>query len=234
MQRDFSVGYWRSADPYTTCWADHPLTPAALGDAVHTQTTAIQLVLDTALTRSAKDLALLLEDSLRMHLIEALLDEHCTVRVGAHATDTDRILSRASPNAAVWETVSRATRSGRFLDIYVEHPKTVIELKVFGEVGPKDYPDKPGCVLDLEKLLLGTADAAIIVASEACYKQLQRSTGRYPFTTVYPRPLDIGTVFSDHTGLSWQETALVARAAKTTVHLNDKTADRFVVCMRKR
>lgn len=194
---------------------------------MHTQDDVIQKVLEIALARCAShDLALLLEDAMRMHMLEALLDAGCKVRVGAHAKGTDRVLSRSIGQPTAWSTIKRSTRRGwtpatgrernKMPDIYVEQPCAVIELKVFGEVGPKDYPDKPGCRSDLDKLVAGTVDAAIVAASASCYAQLQSSGSTYSFTKTYPAPAGIPLAsFKTLTNLSWNSVPLVARAAKT-------------------
>jgi hypothetical protein len=168
-----------------------------------------------------------------MHLIEELLEAGCTVRVGAHATNTDRLIVRAN-GATTWRDTSREMRPGRFPDICLEVPRLNVELKVFGEVGAKDYPDKPGCVTDLRKISDGSADAAIVIASAACYDALQQSTGKYNFPRTYPLRSRIGGQFHDFDDLWWEEHRLIARAAKTRIALAGNAAmERVVVCLRK-
>lgn len=192
----------------------------------------IESLLTAALSYCAQvDLALLLEDAFRMHLVSTLLDAGHQVRVGAHQNGVDRILQRSSGQAVAWRDVKRSTRMGRFGDITIEDVGATIEFKVFGEVGPKDYPDKPGIRKDLGQLTARAADAAVVACSGQRYRELRKDSSTYKFSGAYPDPTTIQASFSDHTGLVWEAAQLKARAAKTSVTINGTSSERVVVAL---
>ena len=153
---------------------------------------AIEAILKSALERCAVNLGLLLEDAFKMHLFDTCWqgDTNCALA----ATTGDSTASFVGTQ----ERASRGPRStARRVMVAMETSPSptsglTMELKVFGEIGSKDYPDKSGCEKDLNRVVSGGADAALFVVADSVYGALRRDTDSYQLKGAYPAADTIG------------------------------------------